>query len=87
MKAMLLGGLVLLSVSASLASDMFWVVGNRTANSCDIATRNPVIDGDIIWFGDGPYKSLADARLARKTIRACPPAPEPNASTSADQAD
>jgi hypothetical protein len=25
-----------------------------------------------IWFGDGPYKSLADAKLARSTISACP---------------
>ena len=31
----------------------------------------PVIIGDI-WFGDGPYKSKADAKLARSTIRACP---------------
>jgi hypothetical protein len=31
--------------------------------------------GDI-WFGDGPYKSLNDARLARSTIRACPKPPD-----------
>jgi hypothetical protein len=30
-----------------------------------------VIIGNI-WFGDGPYKSMADAKLARSTIRACP---------------
>ena len=35
------------------------------------ATSNPVIIGDI-WFGDGPYKSRADAKLARSTIRVCP---------------
>ena len=29
------------------------------------------INGDI-WFGDGPYKSKDDAKLARSTIRACP---------------
>ena len=30
-----------------------------------------------IWFGDGPYKSKADAKLARSTIRVCPaPTPE-----------
>jgi hypothetical protein len=34
-------------------------------------TSNPVIIGDI-WFGDGPYKSRADAKLARSTIRVCP---------------
>jgi hypothetical protein len=39
-------------------------------------TSNPVIIGDV-WFGDGPYKSKADAKLARSTIRACPaPAPD-----------
>ena len=27
--------------------------------------------GDV-WFGDGPYKSRADAKLARSTIRVCP---------------
>jgi hypothetical protein len=27
--------------------------------------------GDI-WFADGPYKSLDDAKLARSTIGACP---------------
>ncbi|MGY3652705.1 hypothetical protein ACVWW2_007996 [Bradyrhizobium sp. LM4.3] len=30
-----------------------------------------MIIGDV-WFGDGPYKSKADAKLARSTIRACP---------------
>jgi hypothetical protein len=39
-------------------------------------TSNPVIIGDV-WFGDGPYKSKADAKLARSTIRACP-APTPD---------
>jgi hypothetical protein len=47
------------------------VVGNRATNSCDIVGSNPVIVGDI-WFGDGPYKSLDDAKLARSTISACP---------------
>lgn len=72
--------------TAAFADDMFWVVGNRAANSCDIVTRNPVIDGNI-WFGDGPYKSMSDAKLARSTIRACPPVPEPAPADQPAQAD
>jgi hypothetical protein len=37
-------------------------------------TSNPVVDGDNIWFVDGPYKSRGDAKLARTTITACPKA-------------
>ncbi|HVV39468.1 MAG TPA: hypothetical protein VHC94_00200 [Nitrobacter sp.] len=62
-------------VTASYAEGQFWVVGNRAKNSCDIVTSNPVINGDI-WFGDGPYKSMSDAKLARSTIRACPKVPD-----------
>jgi hypothetical protein len=47
------------------------VVGNRATNKCEIVTSNPVMIGDI-WFADGPYKSLDDAKLARSTIGACP---------------
>jgi hypothetical protein len=65
--------LLLTSGTVSLADGLFWVVGNRATGKCNIVTSNPVIIGDI-WFGDGPYKSWADARLARSTIRACPPA-------------
>jgi hypothetical protein len=65
--------LLLASGTVSLADGLFWVIGNRATGKCDIVTSNPVIVGDI-WFGDGPYKSRADARLARSTIRACPPA-------------
>ncbi|WP_426611573.1 hypothetical protein [Bradyrhizobium sp. McL0616] len=68
--------LLLASGTMSLADGLFWVVGNHATGKCNIVTRNPVIDGDI-WFGDGPYKSMADAKLARSTIRACPaPAPD-----------
>ena len=35
-----------------------------------IVARNPVVIGDI-WFEDGPYGSLNDAKLARSTIGAC----------------
>ncbi|MCK1362359.1 hypothetical protein [Bradyrhizobium sp. 199] len=68
--------LLLASGTSSFADGLFWVVGNRATGKCNIVTSNPVIIGDI-WFGDGPYKSMADARLARSTIRACP-APTPD---------
>jgi hypothetical protein len=53
----------------------FWVVGNYTTGKCEIVTSNPVIDGSVIWFSTGPYKSLDDAKLARSNIRQCPPEP------------
>ncbi|OAF16164.1 hypothetical protein [Bradyrhizobium neotropicale] len=72
MKRFILAGALLLALgTASLADGLFWVVGNHATGKCDIVTSNPVIIGDI-WFGDGPYKSKADAKLARSTIRACP---------------
>jgi hypothetical protein len=64
--------LVIATGTAAVAEGLYWVVGNHPTNKCDIVTRNPVIDGDVIWFADGPYNSLADAKLARSTIRACP---------------
>ena len=77
MKRLILAGvLVLASGTMSLAVGLFWVVGIRATGKCNIVTINPVIDGNI-WFGDGPYKSKADAKLARSTISACPaPTPE-----------
>ncbi|QWG19653.1 hypothetical protein KMZ68_07445 [Bradyrhizobium sediminis] len=53
----------------------YWVVGNYASRKCEIVTSNPVIDGVVIWFASGPYKSLDDAKLARTTIRECPPEP------------
>jgi hypothetical protein len=64
-------GLILASATVSFADALFWVVGNNATNQCEIVTSNPVITGDI-WFADGPYNSLADAKLARSTIDACP---------------
>lgn len=72
MKTLILAGAVIVTMgTAALADGLYWVVGNRAAGKCDIVTSNPVISGDI-WFGDGPYKSIDDARLARSTISACP---------------
>ena len=75
MKRLMAACVVLLaSGSVGLADDnYFWVVGNLANGKCQIVTSNPVIAGDI-WFGDGPYKSKSDAKLARSTINACPKA-------------
>jgi len=71
MRSIFACSLLLASGTISLADGLFWVVGNRATGKCNIVTSNPVIYGDI-WFGDGPYKSKDDAKLARSTIRACP---------------
>jgi hypothetical protein len=72
-RLMLAGSLVIAAMTTGFADELccYWVVGNHATNSCDIVGSNPVIDGDI-WFGDGPYKTLEDAKLARSTISACP---------------
>jgi hypothetical protein len=69
---MLAGAMTCLVGTACLAgAALFWVVGNRATNRCEIVTSNPIIVGDL-WFEDGPYRSRDDARLARSTIKACP---------------
>ena len=73
MKPLMLMAVLMLVTSgvATAEEQLYWVVGNRATHQCEIVTRNPIIIGDI-WFGDGPYRSMADAELARSTIRACP---------------
>jgi hypothetical protein len=72
MKALMLAGAMIVAIgTVCFADGLYWVVGNRATNKCEIVTSNPTIIGDI-WFGDGPYKSLDDAELARSTIGACP---------------
>lgn len=72
MKSLILSGAMTLSAgTVCLAEGLHRVVGNRATGKCDIVTSNPVIVANV-WFGDGPYKSLADAKLARSTIGACP---------------
>ncbi len=83
MKALLLAGIASVTfASACFAQQGYWVVDNRANGKCDIVTSNPVIYGDGYtsgyWFGDGPYKSLDDAKLARSTISACPKADPPS---------
>jgi hypothetical protein len=86
MKRVILAGALLPAfATACLAEGLFWVVGNRASGRCEIVTSNPVIIGDI-WFGDGPYRSKADVKLARSTIRACP-RPDPDEDKDADNAD
>lgn len=72
MKSLILAAaMIVASGSACFADGLYWVVGNSVTNKCEIVTSNPIVIG-AIWFEDGPYKSLADAKLARSTIRACP---------------
>jgi hypothetical protein len=72
MKSLMLVGAMTLAIgTVGFADGLYWVVGNRATNKCEIVTSNPIVIGDI-WFQDGPYKSLADAKLARSTIGACP---------------
>ena len=76
-RVMLAGGLLAVFSAQVLmmparADGMFWVVGSHATGNCKIVTSNPVIDGANIWFGDGPYTSRDDAKLARSTITACP---------------
>jgi hypothetical protein len=79
MKSWLIAGATMLPVATvSFADGLYWVVGNHATNKCEIVTSNPLIYGDI-WFGDGPYKSISDAKLARSTIRACPKEEDPPA--------
>ncbi|WP_315721820.1 MULTISPECIES: hypothetical protein [unclassified Bradyrhizobium] len=70
-RAVLTTVLLGMTATAAWADDLFWVVGNRATNRCEIVTSNPVIIGDI-WFASGPFKSRDDAKLARSTINACP---------------
>jgi len=86
MKSAILAVAMTLAIgTVAFANGLYWVVGNRATNRCDIVTSNPVIymyGGGDFWFGDGPYKSVADAKLARSTIGVCPnddPQDEPRA--------
>jgi hypothetical protein len=79
MKSWLIAGAMMLPVATiSDAAERFWVVGNHATNKCEIVTSNPLIYGNI-WFGDGPFGSLSDAKLARSTIGVCPKEEDPPA--------
>ena len=76
MKSLILAGMMTAAIATDCVADgLYWVVGSRATSKCQIVTGNPVIyayGGGDFWFGDGPYRSLADAKLARSTIGACP---------------
>ena len=72
MRALILAGAMTVVIgTVCFADGLYWVVGNGATDKCDIVTSKPIVIGDI-WFEDGPYKSLEDAKLARSTIDACP---------------
>lgn len=75
-RLILTAGLFGALATAAYGDELFWVVGSHASNKCEIVTSNPVVDGDNVWFADGPYKSQGDAKLARSTINACPPEKE-----------
>jgi hypothetical protein len=76
MKALILAGAMTVAVgTVCFADGLYWVVGSRATSKCEIVTRNPIIypyGGGDFWFGDGPYRSVRVAKLARSTIRVCP---------------
>jgi hypothetical protein len=76
MKRLMLAGVATVAATSTGFADAlccYWAARNPATSKCDIVTSNPVVGGDgNAWFGDGPYKTLDDAKLARSTIRACP---------------
>jgi hypothetical protein len=76
-RVMLAGALLLTGGTTAFADQQYWVVGNRATQRCDIVSSNPVVfdlpayDANTRYgysFGNGPYKSKSDAKLARSTI-------------------
>ena len=92
MKSLLLAGASLIAagnIAFAQGYQGYWVTGNRASGKCEIVTSNPVVDSQVggnVTFGSGPYRSDDDAKLARSTIRECPPEP-PGEARDADKAD
>ena len=89
MKTLLLAGASLIAAGNIAFAQGYWVTGNGASGKCEIVTSNPVVDSQVggnVTFGSGPYRSDDDARLARSTIRGCPPEPRDQA-PDADKAD
>jgi hypothetical protein len=86
MKSSLLAGAIVIAAGNIAFAQGYWVTGNRASGKCEIVSSNPVVDSQVggnVTFGSGPYRSKDDAKLARSTIRECPPEPpeqaqEPN---------
>ena len=78
MKSLLLAGASLIAAGNIAFAQGYWVTGNRASGKCEIVTSNPVVNSQVggnVTFGSGPYRSNDDAKLARSTIRECPPEP------------
>jgi hypothetical protein len=78
MKSLLLAGAISIAAGNFAFAQGYWVTGNRASGKCEIVTSNPVVDSQVggnVTFGSGPYRSNDDAKLARSTIRECPPEP------------
>jgi len=89
MKTLLLAGAALIAAGNIASAQGYWVTGNRASGKCEIVTSNPVVNSQVggnVTFGSGPYRSDDDAKLARSTIRECPPEP-PGGARDADKAD
>jgi hypothetical protein len=89
MKTLLLAGASLIAAGNIAFAQGYWVTGNGASGKCEIVTSNPVVNSQVggnVTFGSGPYRSDDDARLARSTIRECPPEPRDHA-PDADKAD
>ena len=81
MKSLLLAGIMSVAF-ATAGYAQYWVAGDRSTGKCDIVTSQPVTYGLPAYdgsaseyktsFTSGPYQSLADAKLARSGISACP---------------
>ena len=82
MKSLLLAGIMSVAFATAGYADQYWVAGDRSTGKCNIVTSQPVTyrlpgyDGGgseyKTSFTSGPYQSLADAKLARSGISACP---------------
>jgi len=89
MKSLLLAGASLIAAGNIAFAQGYWVTGNRASGKCEVVTSNPVVNSQVggnVTFGSGPYRSNDDAKLARSTIRECPPEP-PGEARDADKAD
>jgi hypothetical protein len=84
-RVMLAGALLVAAGTTAFGDQLYWVVGNRATQRCDLVASNPVVfglpayDGGgpyTHWFSDGPYNSRDDAKPARSTIHVCPAEPD-----------
>lgn len=87
MKSMLLAAILSSAFATASHAQYYWVTGNRSTGQCTIvnSATQPVAYGLPAYsgggseyntsFAAGPYKSRADAKIARSTISECPTPP------------